>query len=143
HLRRRVARTHHAGNSVSSLESTVALVTGASRGIGRGIAVALARAGSLVVGTATSQAGADSFHQLLENAGWRGTGVVMNVNDAVQIEAVLQSIRQQYGDVAILVNNAGITRDNLLLRMKDADWDEILSTNLTSSYRLSKGDIRG
>jgi 3-oxoacyl-[acyl-carrier protein] reductase len=128
---------------VNGLEGKVALVTGASRGIGRAIGAALARAGAAVVGTATAQAGADSFRQELEATGLNGTGVVMNVNDAAQIDAALELIRKQYGDVAILVNNAGITRDNLLMRMKDEEWDDIMATNLKSVYRLSKIVLRG
>ncbi|HEV7803646.1 MAG TPA: 3-oxoacyl-ACP reductase FabG [Burkholderiales bacterium] len=128
---------------MTSLEGKVALVTGASRGIGRAIGIALARAGAMVVGTATGHAGAESFREALEANGWKGTGVVMNVNDAAQIESCLESIRTQYGDIAILVNNAGITRDNLLMRMKDEEWDDIMTTNLKSVYRLSKAVVRG
>jgi 3-oxoacyl-[acyl-carrier protein] reductase len=128
---------------MTSLEGKVALVTGASRGIGRGIGIALARAGATVVGTATSDAGAESFRQALETDALKGMGVVMNVTDPGQIDAALDSIQKQFGAIGILVNNAGITRDNLLMRMKDDEWDDIMATNLTSVYRLSKAVVRG
>jgi 3-oxoacyl-[acyl-carrier protein] reductase len=121
----------------------VALVTGASRGIGRAIGLALARAGAVVVGTGTSASSAESFGTALAAGGLKGAGLAMNVNDPAQVEAVLDEIQKTYGDVGILVNNAGITRDNLLLRMKDDEWDDILSTNLKSVYRLSKAVLRG
>lgn len=124
------------------LEGKVALVTGASRGIGRAIAVALAKAGITVVGTATSDAGASGISEYLRNEGLKGAGFKLNVNDTAQTEAVLGRIESEHGPVAILVNNAGITRDNLLLRMKDAEWDEIMDTNLKSVFRLSKLVIR-
>jgi 3-oxoacyl-[acyl-carrier protein] reductase len=116
------------------LEGRLALVTGASRGIGRAIAEELAKHGAKVVGTATSESGA---------AGVPGIGRVLNVRDAAQMDALVESIQKEHGDIHILVNNAGITRDNLALRMKDAEWDEVMETNLRASFRLSRAVMRG
>jgi 3-oxoacyl-[acyl-carrier protein] reductase len=114
------------------LEGKVALVTGASRGIGQAIAQELAKQGAKVVGTATTEEGARKIH-----------GRVLNVRDAAQCDALIDSIQKEAGDIAILVNNAGITRDNLALRMKDADWDEVMETNLRAVFRLSRAVMRG
>lgn len=124
------------------LENEIALVTGATRGIGRAIAAELGRKGALVVGTATSEEGAQRISKNIQALGCKGTGVVLNVTDAQGVETVLKYIKETIGAVSILVNNAGITRDNLLMRMKDEEWSAILDTNLTSIYRLSKACLR-
>lgn len=123
------------------LTNDIALVTGASRGIGRAIAVTLGQAGALVIGTATTQAGAEAISERLAAAG-RGEGRVLNVTDAVAVEACVKDIEARFGAPTILVNNAGITRDTLLMRMKDDDWSAVLETNLTAVFRLCRACIR-
>lgn len=122
------------------LQGQIALVTGASRGIGAAIALELGKQGATVIGTATTESGAANISAAL--AAVKGIGLALDVNDPAQIEATLKTIADQYGDVSILVNNAGITRDGLLMRMKEDDWDAVISTNLKSVYRMSQAVIR-
>jgi 3-oxoacyl-[acyl-carrier protein] reductase len=125
---------------MSGLNGKIALVTGASRGIGKAIAQQLVADGATVIGTATSENGANAISDYLAN---NGTGIMLNVTDQASIDAMLSQIKEQYGVVDILVNNAGITRDNLLMRMKDDEWQDILDTNLTPIFKLSKAVLRG
>lgn len=124
------------------LNGQIALVTGASRGIGAAIALELGKQGATVIGTATSDSGAEQITQALQQNQVKGVGMALDVNDAAQTEQLLKSVAEQFGDVSILVNNAGITRDTLLMRMKDEDWDAVIGTNLKSVYRMSQAVIR-
>lgn len=126
-------------SNLFSLEGKVVLVTGASRGIGKAIANALVAQGAKVAGTATSESGAERISEYL---GGNGKGYALNVTDADSIAATLDAIKADLGDIDVLVNNAGITRDNLLMRMKDQEWDDIIDTNLSSIFRLSKAVLR-
>ncbi len=126
-----------------SLDDDIALVTGASRGLGKAIALALGEAGATVIGTATSENGARGITDTLRSAGIAGEGMALDVTDAAQVNACLKDINERFGAPGILVNNAGITRDNLVLRMKDEEWDAVIATNLSAVYRMSKAVLRG
>lgn len=126
-----------------SLQEKVALVTGATRGIGRAIALTLGREGAIVIGTATTEAGAESISQALSEAGIAGRGVVLDVAELSSIEAVLEQIAVEFGAPQIVVNNAGITRDNLMLRMKEDEWQAVINTNLTAIFRVTKASLKG
>jgi 3-oxoacyl-[acyl-carrier protein] reductase len=125
------------------LNGQVAIVTGASRGIGEGILQALARAGATVVGTSTSEKGAGGIASAIAAAGAKGDGKVLDVRDAARCAALVEEVQAAFGPVSILVNNAGVTRDNLLARMKDEEWDDIQATNLRSAFLLSRAVLRG
>ncbi|MEJ2142044.1 MAG: 3-oxoacyl-ACP reductase FabG [Gammaproteobacteria bacterium] len=125
-----------------SLENEIALVSGASRGIGKEIALALGARGATVVGTATSESGAENITKYLKENGITGCGVMMNVTDQASIDSAVAKVADEFGAPTVLVNNAGITRDNLLMRMKDEEWEDIINTNLSSVYRLSKTCLR-
>ncbi|SBS34291.1 3-oxoacyl-[acyl-carrier-protein] reductase FabG [Marinomonas spartinae] len=123
-----------------SLEGKIALVTGATRGIGKAIATALVQQGATVIGTATSESGAQSISEYL---GENGKGWVLDVSSSESVDAVIKEINAEYGAPTILVNNAGITRDNLMMRMKEDEWDQVINTNLTSVFRVTKACLRG
>jgi 3-oxoacyl-[acyl-carrier protein] reductase len=124
------------------LEGQIALVTGASRGIGAAIAQEFGKQGAIVIGTATTQSGADQITSALKAAAIKGVGLALDVNSPEQIRNTLKSISELYGDVSVLINNAGITKDTLLMRMTDDDWNDVISTNLGSVYRLSQAVLR-
>jgi 3-oxoacyl-[acyl-carrier protein] reductase len=128
---------------MKQLVNTLCLVTGASRGIGKAVAIALRDQGATVIGTATSEAGAESISDYLQKDGHTGRGLVLNVTDNNSVESALKTINEENGAPMVLVNNAGITRDNLLLRMTEEDWDAVIDTNLKSVFRMSKACLRG
>ena len=128
---------------MNMLENKVTLVTGASRGIGKGIAIELGKHGAVVIGTATSEAGANNISAYLQEAGIQGKGLVLNVASEESINECLKTITDDFGAIEILVNNAGITRDNLLMRMKLEQWEDVYETNLRSVFLLSKACLRG
>jgi 3-oxoacyl-[acyl-carrier protein] reductase len=125
------------------LEGKIVLVTGATRGIGKAIALTLGSSGATVIGTATSKAGADNISKMLADNKILGKGIVLDVKDNDQIASLGESIKKDFGSIDILVNNAGITRDNILLRMKEDEWEDIINTNLSSVYKMSKSVLRG
>ena len=125
------------------LDGKIVLVTGATRGIGKAISLTLGKAGATVIGTATSEAGANNVSQMLDDEKISGKGIMLDVTDNDQISKLDETIKKDFGSVDILVNNAGITRDNILLRMKEDEWEDIINTNLSSIYKMSKSVLRG
>jgi len=128
---------------MADLSGKIALITGASRGIGQAISLILGKNGATVIGTATSESGAEAISKTFQENNIEGKGFTLNVTDDYQIESLMKSIFDEFGPVDILVNNAGITRDNLLIRMKDNEWYDIMNTNLASVYKMSKAVLRG
>jgi len=125
------------------LDGKLVLVTGASRGIGKAIALTLGRAGAIVIGTATTETGADNVSKVFAENKISGKGMKLDVTDSEQVSNLVKNIGEDFGSVDILINNAGITRDNILLRMKEDEWEDIISTNLSSIYKMSKSVLRG
>ena len=125
------------------LDGKVVLVTGASRGIGKAIALTLGRAGATVIGTATTESGSDNISKIFADNKVSGKGIKLNVTDNEQIASLVKTVNEEFGPIDILINNAGITRDNILLRMKDDEWEDIIDTNLSSVYKMSKSVLRG
>ena len=125
------------------LEGKLVLVTGASRGIGKAIALTLGRAGATVIGTATTESGSDNISKIFADNKVSGKGIKLNVTDNEQIASLIKSVNEDFGSIDILINNAGITRDNILLRMKEDEWEDIINTNLSSLYKMSKSVLRG
>ena len=125
------------------LDGKLVLVTGASRGIGKAIALTLGRAGATVIGTATTESGSDNISKIFADNKISGKGIKLNVTDNEQIASLVKSVNEEFGPIDILINNAGITRDNILLRMKEDEWADIIDTNLTSIYKMSKSVLRG
>uniref|UniRef100_UPI00018F44AA 3-oxoacyl-[acyl-carrier protein] reductase n=1 Tax=Burkholderia pseudomallei TaxID=28450 RepID=UPI00018F44AA len=136
------AQTQGPGSMDKTLDKQVAIVTGASRGIGRAIALELARRGAMVIGTATTEAGAEGIGAAFKQAGLEGRGAVLNVNDATAVDALVESTLKEFGALNVLVNNAGITQDQLAMRMKDDEWDAVIDTNLKAVFRLSRAVLR-
>ena len=125
------------------LDGKLVLVTGASRGIGKAIALTLGRDGATVIGTATTESGAENISKVFVDKKISGKGIKLNVTDNEQIASLVKTVNEEFGPIDILINNAGITRDNILLRMKDDEWEDIIDTNLSSVYKMSKSVLRG